>query len=181
MSATVVEKITPQPYEPRDITRRNLSATRKHFSRWRWGLFVAIACVIALTVLFGFVQKLLWMRELDYAGIFWTLLSVKWGMFGVALVFHFFICGSISALQPRASTFHREHVPSLEGYHCVSLRQSRCCLRRCTPENQRRFKSQGIDVGQRCSRHVRFPDIRGWCFHAMGHVSPLSLWRIVRR
>jgi hypothetical protein len=29
------------------------------------------------------------MRELDYAGIFWTLLSVKWGMFGVTLVFAF--------------------------------------------------------------------------------------------
>ncbi|MGB7606867.1 MAG: UPF0182 family protein [Candidatus Sulfotelmatobacter sp.] len=89
MSATAVEKITPQPFEPRDTTGRTLSATRKHFSRWRWGLFVAIACVIALTVLFGLVQKLLWMRELDYASIFWTLLSVKLGMFGVALVFAF--------------------------------------------------------------------------------------------
>jgi hypothetical protein len=26
------------------------------------------------------------MRQLDYAGIFWTLLSVKWGIFGVALI-----------------------------------------------------------------------------------------------
>ena len=26
------------------------------------------------------------MRQLDYAGIFWTLLSVKWGIFGVTLI-----------------------------------------------------------------------------------------------
>ena len=31
MSATAVEKITPQPFEPRDTTRRTLSATRKAF------------------------------------------------------------------------------------------------------------------------------------------------------
>ena len=34
----------------------------------------------------GLVQKWLWMRQLDYAGIFWTLLSVKWGIFGVTLI-----------------------------------------------------------------------------------------------
>jgi hypothetical protein len=27
------------------------------------------------------------MKELNYVGIFWTLLSVKWVMFGAALVF----------------------------------------------------------------------------------------------
>ena len=32
------------------------------------------------------LQKWLWMRQLDYAGIFWTLLSVKWGMACVAFV-----------------------------------------------------------------------------------------------
>ncbi len=89
MSATAIEKVTPKAHETRDATRRNLSSTKRHFPRWRWGLFAAIACVMALTGLFGLVQQLLWMRELDYAGIFWTLLSVKWGMFGVALVFAF--------------------------------------------------------------------------------------------
>ena len=97
MSATAVEKITLQAHEPRDANRGKPSPTKSHFPRWRWGLFVPIGCVIVLAVLLGLIQKLLWMRELDYSGIFWTLLSVKWGMFGVALVFRFFICGSISA------------------------------------------------------------------------------------
>jgi uncharacterized protein len=113
MSATAVEKITPQTHEPRDATRRNLSTTKRHFSRWRWGLFVAIAGVIALTVLFGFVQKLLWMRELDYAGIFWTLLSVKWGMFGVALVFAFLYLWINTRFAAKRIDFSPSKVPPL--------------------------------------------------------------------
>ena len=35
------------------------------------------------------LQKWLWMRQLDYAGIFWTLLSVKWGMACVAFIVAF--------------------------------------------------------------------------------------------
>jgi uncharacterized membrane protein (UPF0182 family) len=42
--------------------------------------------VILVTVILGLVQKWLWMRELNYSGIFWTLLSIKWVMFGVAAV-----------------------------------------------------------------------------------------------
>jgi uncharacterized membrane protein (UPF0182 family) len=48
--------------------------------------FAAIAAIILLTVLAGMIQKWLWMRQLHYAGIFWTLLSVQWGMFAVAFV-----------------------------------------------------------------------------------------------
>ena len=32
------------------------------------------------------IQKGLWMRELGYAGVFWPLLSLRWGLFGVAFV-----------------------------------------------------------------------------------------------
>ncbi|MGC1781707.1 MAG: UPF0182 family protein [Acidobacteriaceae bacterium] len=46
--------------------------------------FVAIAAIVLLTVLAGMIQKWLWMRQLHYAGIFWTLLSVQWVMFAVA-------------------------------------------------------------------------------------------------
>jgi uncharacterized membrane protein (UPF0182 family) len=84
MSATAVEKITHPPNEPRGPVRLSSSPKKRHLLRW--SLFVLIACGIVLTVLLGVVQKFLWMRELDYVGIFWTLLSVKWGMFGVALV-----------------------------------------------------------------------------------------------
>ena len=51
----------------------------------RWGIFALVAIGVVLSVVLGLVQKWLWMRQLDYAGIFWTLLSVKWGIFGVAL------------------------------------------------------------------------------------------------
>jgi hypothetical protein len=51
-----------------------------------WGIFALVWIGIAFSVVLGLVQKWLWMRQLDYEGIFWTLLSVKWGIFGVALV-----------------------------------------------------------------------------------------------
>jgi uncharacterized membrane protein (UPF0182 family) len=42
--------------------------------------------IIILAVISGAIQKWLWMQQLDYAGIFWTLLSVKWRMFCLAFV-----------------------------------------------------------------------------------------------
>jgi hypothetical protein len=91
MSATlaekIVEKITPDANERHDNGRRYEPPKKRHLLRW--GLLSAAAFVIVLAVLLGLIQKLLWMRELDYVGIFWTLLSVKWGMFVVALVFAF--------------------------------------------------------------------------------------------
>jgi len=49
-------------------------------------MFAAFAAVILVTVILGLIQKWLWMRELNYSVIFWTLLSVKWVLFGVAAV-----------------------------------------------------------------------------------------------
>jgi len=45
-----------------------------------WPAPVAILLLGALLVIPALLQKWLWMRQLDYDGIFWTLLSVKWGM-----------------------------------------------------------------------------------------------------
>ena len=84
MCATAVEPITPKSSKPRDSTRAVLLTSAGH--RLRWILFVAFAGVILLTVILGLVQKWLWMRQLGYSGIFWTLLSVKWLLFGVAAV-----------------------------------------------------------------------------------------------
>ena len=44
---------------------------------------------ILLGTVTGYLVKWLWMRELDYAGIFWILPSIKWTMFGTALIFSF--------------------------------------------------------------------------------------------
>ena len=87
MNATAVETITTLPYEPRDNSSGDAPPTRSHLLGWV--LFGVIACAVVLAVFLGLIQKWLWMRELDYVGIFWTLLSVKWVMFGAALVFGF--------------------------------------------------------------------------------------------
>jgi hypothetical protein len=49
-------------------------------------VFGAFLVFAVLAVLSGYIQKGLWMKELRYTGIFWTLLSVKWGLFWVAFV-----------------------------------------------------------------------------------------------
>ena len=58
----------------------------------RWVILaVAVAIAIVLLGLTGYVVQWLWMRQLDYVGIFWTLLSVQWamGVLAFGLVFGF--------------------------------------------------------------------------------------------
>jgi uncharacterized membrane protein (UPF0182 family) len=50
------------------------------------------ACIllfIAVGMITGYLEKFLWMGQLHYTGIFWTLLSVQWSMFAVAFVLVF--------------------------------------------------------------------------------------------
>ena len=88
MNATSVEKITPLKTEPSNRVRRVLPPSIGFLVRW--GFFILIGIGVVLSVVLGLVQKWLWMRQLDYAGIFWTLLSVKWGIFAVALIISVF-------------------------------------------------------------------------------------------
>jgi hypothetical protein len=83
MNPSAVEKITPHPNEPREAAWRPLPPAIAFLLRWDF--FALIAIVIVLSLVLGLVQKWLWMRQLDYVRIFWTLLSVQWGLFGVAL------------------------------------------------------------------------------------------------
>ena len=46
----------------------------------------AILGGLILAIVSGVIQKWLWMKQLDYGGIFWTLLSAKWQMFFLAFV-----------------------------------------------------------------------------------------------
>jgi uncharacterized membrane protein (UPF0182 family) len=46
----------------------------------------AISIIAILAFIPGWIQKWLWMRQVGYSGIFWTLLSVKWGLFCAAFV-----------------------------------------------------------------------------------------------
>jgi len=60
----------------------------------KWIFPIAALLFIALFAIPGFLQKWLWMRQLDYAGIFWTLFSVKVTLAGagflLALLFMWF-------------------------------------------------------------------------------------------
>jgi uncharacterized membrane protein (UPF0182 family) len=50
-------------------------------------VFIGVILVIAILAFIpSWIQKWLWMRQLNYAGIFWTLFSVRWGLFGAAFV-----------------------------------------------------------------------------------------------
>ena len=46
----------------------------------------AIAVVVILALISGYIQKGLWMRQLGYTGVFWTLLSLRLELFCVAFV-----------------------------------------------------------------------------------------------
>src|ERR1019366_1684502 len=83
MNATAVERITQPKTEPSNDVRRVLPPSIGLLVKW--GFFALVGIGIVLSVVLGLVQKWLWMRQLDYPGIFWTLLSVKWGIFGLAL------------------------------------------------------------------------------------------------
>lgn len=58
--------------------------SRRHLFSRIW--LVLIAAIIVLTVVAGLIQKWLWMRQLHYLDIFWTLVTVRWAIFGVAFV-----------------------------------------------------------------------------------------------
>jgi hypothetical protein len=49
----------------------------------------AVFLIVALAAVSGYIEKWLWMRQLGYTGIFWTLLSVRWAMVCSAFIFAF--------------------------------------------------------------------------------------------
>jgi Uncharacterised protein family (UPF0182) len=78
--------------QPGPFAGKKGSAPGKHPPfRHLLGLVIAAAVLLdmVLGIITGYVEKWLWMRQLDYAGIFWTLLSVQWAMFCSAFVFAF--------------------------------------------------------------------------------------------
>ena len=59
------------------------------FGRWRTLKLIIVAAVVLiafLAVISGLIQKGLWMRQLGYSGVFWTLLSLRWELFCAAFV-----------------------------------------------------------------------------------------------
>jgi uncharacterized membrane protein (UPF0182 family) len=91
---------------------------------------VAVASLIAVLVgVAGYIEKWLWMRQLGYAGIFWTLLSVQVVMFCSAFVFAFLylwinlrqatknsgdFLGGVRASRPALSSVNVSAHPSID-------------------------------------------------------------------
>ncbi len=59
----------------------------------KWIVPALVLAPVVLIVVPDLLQKWLWMRQLNYSGIFWTLLSVKWGMTCVAFIGAFLFLG----------------------------------------------------------------------------------------
>ncbi len=53
----------------------------------KWLFPIAAVLFIALIAIPGLLQKWLWMRQLDYGGVFWTLFSVKVGLTCAGFIF----------------------------------------------------------------------------------------------
>jgi uncharacterized protein len=118
-------------WRPDDMsTRREILLPRvpgaaggQHGSWWgkllTWRTLVALLIIAALREIPTLLQKWLWMRQLNYAGIFWTLLVVKWGMACVAFIGSFlFLWVNLRQAARRslgsADDRSTKHAPSFE-------------------------------------------------------------------
>ena len=71
--------------------------------------FLLIAVLVGIA---GYLEKWLWMRQLEYTGIFWTLLSVQWVMLCSAFVFGFlFLWINLRQATENSGAFRRVDQP----------------------------------------------------------------------
>ena len=74
------------------ITGEKRDAGRMQSTSWHRLTPVIVGGFLVIAILAnvaGYTEKWLWMRQLDYTGVFWTLLSVQWVMVCSAFVFAF--------------------------------------------------------------------------------------------
>jgi len=87
---TPIEKLTTiEPRRPPEGEQGRGVGSYGIFRRWRPLKFIMLGAVVLLAflvVVSGLIQKGLWMRELGYTRVFWTLLSVRWELFCAAFV-----------------------------------------------------------------------------------------------
>ncbi len=60
----------------------------------KWSLLRLVIATVVVLIAFlaasaGWIQKELWMRQLGYAGVFWTIMSLRWELFCAAFVVSF--------------------------------------------------------------------------------------------
>ena len=81
---THVEQPTPPAAE-------KIRAVGSYAAVHRWRplkliIVAAVVIVVLLAIIAGWLQKWLWMQQLGYTGVFWTILSVKWALSCAAFV-----------------------------------------------------------------------------------------------
>ena len=77
---------------PRLLGHQNVNAAGAHATfrhPLRLTIVAAVLLIVFLVGVAGYLEKWLWMRQLDYTGIFWTILSVQWAMFCSAFAIAF--------------------------------------------------------------------------------------------
>jgi len=111
----MIEKSTHlEPSRP--LASVNPSANGSHhvFRGWRsMGLVAvgAISVIVIRSLIPNWIQKWLWMRQLGYTGVFWTLLSVRWGLFCAAFVVALlYVWINLRLAATNGATFRTENV-----------------------------------------------------------------------
>jgi uncharacterized protein len=91
------------------------SATRIHRPSRHLLRFLIVAAFLLFAVLVGiagYLEKWLWMRQLDYIGIFWKILSVQWAMLCSAFVVAFlYLWINLRQAAKNSGAFRREGQP----------------------------------------------------------------------
>ena len=84
-----MDTVPPTPLKIRDRTPAT-STPRQGYAGWRLAsryLFPAALLILVLgSGVTRYMQKWLWMGELHFTGIFWTLLAIQWTMFAAAFL-----------------------------------------------------------------------------------------------
>ena len=87
---TPIEKLTTiEPPRPPEGEQGRAVGSYGISPSWRPLKFIIAAAFVLIAfvaVIPGWIQKWLWMRQLGYVGVFWTIWSVRWELFAAAFV-----------------------------------------------------------------------------------------------
>jgi len=118
----------------------------------RLAIIAVLLFIAALIDIPDYIRKWLWMRELDYVGIFWTLLSIQCGMFCVGFAFAFLYLW-----------INLRHAVSNSAFHRYGSRESLRSFRR----NRSRWETHHPGLKYRLPSLVEAGEIRVQCYHRL--------------
>ena len=138
------------------------------FQRWRplkLIIVAAVVLIVLLAVIAGWMQKWLWMQQLGYTGVFWTILSVKWALSCAAFVVAFlYLWINLRFAARNGATFRAGNLTSASTV---------------APKRDIQIPPTVLKTGHGRGRCCRRSVLCAHLLRAMGYVSPLSLWRIL--